>query len=485
MNEMPKSSGSNKTATSRGRTVLIACAALALITIQVIDWSLSRFDRKLSDNHIKYIGIPFSSLGVTSIKNAVLIPAEGPDPIPHEIIENLRGQDPRPIDPLCRPTSQVIITKDDFGHERNNGGPIIMQSLSLDGKPKTVGGDEYYVTYTDGPGNGKWSIWNPSAPDAVARIVDLDDGRYELHFVQPQGPTINGPRLPISMLEGQGGKLDIHLEYTCSVGSLWPPAKANWVDGGHINSHWEAQLDASMVPSIEINEDRPMPQRFGYELKRYRTIHSVGNSMIRTFVLSPGALKRRTNIGVGPNNPAPLNLDTLPTWLRIVAELHHEESMDSEDIALLLGSGMWDLVHGTDENMDNHLLAVELYINKIRLLVPRADIYWKSMTATHTFAYNKTFVSDSLIERARESLRYVSRSRAQDFHEAQVKLMQRLNVPVIDMFNMTFDAAEWHSLNDALHFNPEFNDYLMDYFYPRDDAPLPLSPNLPSLLASV
>jgi len=466
---MLKSSFSNKTSTSRGRTVLIVCAALALIAVGVVDWSLPTFDRKLSDNHIKYIGVPSSSVGSTSGKCAVLIPTEGPDQIPHEIIENLRRQDPGPIDPLCRPTSQVIITKDDCVYERNNGGPIIMQSLSLDGKPKTVGGDEFYITYTQGLGNGKWSMFNHYSPDAVARIVDLDDGRYELHFVQPVGPTINGPRLPLSMVEGQGGKLDIHLEYTCGVGALWPPAKSNWVDGGSIYTNWEAEVDASMVPSIEMKEDRPMPQQFGYEWSRYKSIHSVGNSMIRTFVYGTNGIRRQKNMGQGPNNANPLNLNTLPKWLRVIKKLDTEESVNSGDSALLLGSGMWDMLMGTDENMDNHLEAVEKYIRGIRIMAPLADIYWKSMTATHMYVYNKTFVSGGLIERARKTLRYNSRNRAQAFYEAQAKLMQRLDVPLIDMFNMTFDAGEWHVLNDAAHFKSEFNDYLMDYFYPIDN----------------
>ena len=71
-----------------------------------------------------------------------------------------------------------------------------------------------------GPGNGKWSIRNLSALDTVTHIVDLDDGKYEFHFVQPVRPTINGSCLPISMVEGQGGKIDIHLDYACGVGAL-------------------------------------------------------------------------------------------------------------------------------------------------------------------------------------------------------------------------------------------------------------------------
>ena len=95
-------------------------------------------------------------------------------------------------------------------------------------------------------------------------------------------------------------------------------------------------------------------------------------------------------------------------------------------------------------------------------MAPLADIYWKSMTATHILSYNKTFVAKEIVERARKTLRYNSMNRALVFYEAQVKLMRRLDVPLIDMFNTKFDAGEWHILNDASHFKIEFNDYLMD-----------------------
>merc|ERR1719491_2033126 len=101
---------------------------------------------------------------------------------------------------------------------------MIMQSLALDGTPKRVGGDEFYVTYTEGATVSTPYVnnyWIPKSPDAVARIVDLDDGRYEFHFFQPLGPTLKGgpfrggPRLPISMLKGHGGTIAVHLEFTC------------------------------------------------------------------------------------------------------------------------------------------------------------------------------------------------------------------------------------------------------------------------------
>merc|ERR1740139_713935 len=96
--------------------------------------------------------------------------------------------------------------------------------------------------------------------------------------------------------------------------------------------------------------------------------------MIRTFVCGADGIRRQKNMGEGPRYAEPLNLDTLPTWLSLIEKLDAEESVNSGDSALLLGSGMWDMARGTDENMDNHLEAVEKYIRGIRIMAPLADI---------------------------------------------------------------------------------------------------------------
>jgi len=235
------------------------------------------------------------------------------------------------------------------------------------------------------------NIWIPKSPDAVVRIVDLDDGRYGLHFIQPFGPTLNGrPRLPISMLKGQGGMIAVHLEYTCGVGALWPHAESNWADGGSIGSHWEAEVDASMVPPITGVEDYSLPQQFGDRCKEYKSIHAVGNSIFRQWITKPDHnIVRRSNMEEGTieatRSGCALSLRTLPTWLKIVDQSIKEQSVNCKGCALILGSGIWDLVYGKEPNMESHLVAVEQYIKRVRVMAPLADIYWKSITAVHKY----------------------------------------------------------------------------------------------------
>jgi len=71
----------------------------------------------------------------------------------------------------CPATSQVRISFDPQHGDKN----VILKSYSIDGEPKTEGGDEYYITYSDKTDN--------DFVDAVAYLGDMGDGTYVLDFV--------------------------------------------------------------------------------------------------------------------------------------------------------------------------------------------------------------------------------------------------------------------------------------------------------------
>jgi hypothetical protein len=111
------------------------------------------------------------------------------------------------FDPLanCSVTSQVRIIQ--------KRSQWIIQSIDANGNDKTVGGDEFYVTYRDSkrPQDGE--------DTAVALIKDLENGSYALDFVTtPMDPD------PAD-LTGMGN-LTVHFEYTCSIGRAHQPMKA-------------------------------------------------------------------------------------------------------------------------------------------------------------------------------------------------------------------------------------------------------------------
>jgi len=440
-----------------GRRTLVACTALALATIQVINWSVFQNDdfknspRQLSSNKSD------SSNPKSPVRKwTLLIPADGPDPHPQEVIDAIRRQDPGPLDPLCSTTSQVMITNPKHLH-KNGFGPMKLLSLNAEGKPKTIGGDEYYVTYT---ANEKRHDYQ--SPDAVAHIIDLEDGSYELHFVQPIGPNVNDKPRPTSAFESEVGLLEINLEYTCGIGAFSPPSKSNWITGGYIQSHWEAVVESPMIPSITMAKDRPMPQEFGSKFRNYDGIYAVGNSLMRMWVM-----ENRPNFYYSADYLFPLNMDTLAGWFTTIDTLlqEHPEAKGG-NCAIVLGSGVWDTVMG-EASMESHIEAMEKYIEGVKTRAPLADIYWKSMTGLHVSVFRESGVMGN-IKTARDRLRYLSRSRAKAIYQAQIEVVERMKIPYLDMYNMTYEAQEWHNKNDALHYQYKFNEFLMDYFYPDD-----------------
>ena len=69
----------------------------------------------------------------------------------------------------CSVTSQVKIVRSCPYWE--------LQAIAEDGTPKEIGGDEFYVTYTDDFVN------DTDKPSAVAHVTDQQDGTYRLEFV--------------------------------------------------------------------------------------------------------------------------------------------------------------------------------------------------------------------------------------------------------------------------------------------------------------
>jgi len=452
---------------------LIVCATLAFITIQVVDRSIiERTSRQLLGNTNENPPVAITNNPQPVVRDvALLLPADGPDPNPQKIIEDLRSQDPTPINPLCSATSRIRITNTKTGKD-GVPGSMIFQTIALDGKLKTVGGDEYYVKYT-----GKSRTYGLS-PDAVAHITDLDNGQYELLFVQPYVPVysgstwLNGLRRHVIVVDEQAGKLEVSLDYTCGIGKLWPPAKNKWIDGGSINSHWEVEVNSSMVPSITMTKDRALPQQFGSNFGNYDAIYAVGDSLMRQFVNDEALgrdnpILRRSNFFINPHGVA-LNMKSLRGWAWQIDKLLKEHpDVNNGNSAIVLGSGVWDLAL-SDESIESHIEALGKYIKSVQHRAPLAHIYWKSMTGVHISVFDEASVRPEWLGPARDRLKYCSRSRAKELYEAQAEVMQKMEIPVLDMFNLTFEAEEWHVGNDALHYQPKFNDFLMNYFYSPD-----------------
>ena len=67
-----------------------------------------------------------------------------------------------------------------------------------------------------------------------------------------------------------------------------------------------------------------------------------------------------------------------------------------------------------------------------------------------------------------ERLMYVSNSRVKALYDAQMKLMEKLDVPVLDVYNYTYEQAYHSKPNDAIHFMDFVHTNILDELYPDD-----------------
>lgn len=365
----------------------------------------------------------------------------------------------------CKATSQVKISFD----SKNS---VMLSTFDEDGVEKKQGGDEFYITYsaastTDGSSN-------IVAPDAVAHVKDLDNGRYILELVQPLLP-FEVERLESDILSG--GTFTVVLQYTCGLGSYMPPTKATWGHGGAINTKWYAKFPEGFLPPITMARDRPLPESFGKEMASYRAIYTIGDSLMHQFIGGTYQgekmdTRRRDNLSYASMLGLPLKSSTLEIFVRKAKSLARDNGFEGNkgsDCALLLGSGVWDVLANNEDqqpNFDDHLEALRKYMLAVQEFT-NAKIYWKSMTGLHIHSTNgANIIGSPGVER----VRYLSASRAKMLHDAQIQLMEDLNIPVLDMYNFTYEAADQSLPGDGRHFNGELNERMMDFFYPIEKS---------------
>ena len=397
------------------------------------------------------------------VKFELVLPPCKPDPEPQAILDEKFLQDQTPFKealldgPVCPATSQVRIV---FDPQRSDG-PVILKSYNVDGEPKTNGGDEYYITYSM-PENEK------GYPDAVAHSKDLGDGTYELQFVQPLLPGPDDKSRPAAI--SGGGTVSVILQYTCGLGGLMPPTKAGWSTGGAVNRLWKAKVDASVVPPVVMARDRStVPEQYGFAFSNYKNAFSVGDSLMSQFIGGdrryPDDHQRRSNMEVGIHVGQSLRAETLDAFLGKVRYLIRGRDLygsKGSNSALILGSGVWDILDNEkwQPSFDDHMEAVKQYIQAVQEMTD-AQIYWKSMTAMHINIVTSPLGFDRV--------RYMSSTRAKSIYDKQVELMRELNIPVLDMYSLTYEAQEHTRRGDGRHYSVFFNDVLMDYFYPTNE----------------
>jgi hypothetical protein len=275
-------------------------------------------------------------------------------------------RDKSDYDPLanCSVTTQARIIQ--------NSPQWILQSVDANGNDKTVGGDEFYVTYTDNkrPENGNHT--------AAALITDLENGSYALDFVttpmDPDSGNITGV-----------GTLTVHFEYTCNIGRARQPTKADWKFGG-----------ATLIRHSRSNITQPPIRAFQFppsdiDFSPFDLVVSFGDSMMETFVRGRGRpwpyLRKKTNYRTNTN--LELHSTTLDDMLTKMRIWHGKQHLRNRaiDVALLLGSSAWDITEPhpnatiTRPEFSDHLDTCRRFVIKVQALYPNVTVMWKAPAA--------------------------------------------------------------------------------------------------------
>ena len=386
------------------------------------------------------------------------------------------------IQSACSLTSQVELVIDSPIGATNNGGNSsntitnssttrwILYSRSRNGIAKSVGGDEYYVIYTD---EAHESLGTPTA---VARVVhDSADGKYQLNF---SSLSFIDDRLRTTPMNGTG-RVDIYLEWSCGLGMLHPPLKESWYTGGMTNAYWNRTgipAPTDMYLFEPPNNSKKQQQQSGGVSSRinlgiYNAVVNVGDSTMVQFVsrnYCQGLFQR--NIKCKRPSYTPYYTSRTNITLEKVNEAKDDLLDPTKRVAILLGSNAWDVTADHEyltlygPSMNEFVQAARLVIHDIRSLYPNATIYWRSGGALHPHRL-LGYTGDGEWYDIRRGT-YFSNSRARFHHQLEKKLMEELGVPFLDIFEATNLCAHKHKLpSDGLHYIPPFNKVMLNWFY--------------------
>ena len=392
---------------------------------------------------------------VSSNQRLVILFPNEPDPIPLKRVQSaLRTNNGTVWDPVtlqylqqdCPVTSQFQLdrTHDDFW---------ILRTLSIHGLPKTMGGDEFYITYqgTDGT-------------LAVAVTTDQLDGSYHLNFHHV--PLEFTP----SMKQGKNNKnhnrndslLTIELEYSCGIGHYAPPQKRLWSAGGAVKTNYTL----SGIPApLTIHPFLPPNQEYDIDLDQYDFVHAFGDSLMEQFVSQHGEYFHSNSMFHENINMA-LHKQSVSAFLREIhadVKLRLKTLKSHQTLALLLGSSTWDILAdnvGQGPTFDNHRHALRQLIQQLQQTLPaNVHLFWKSATAVHV--HQVQGVDWFHIAR----IVYMASSRAHDLYIYQKEIMEELQVPFLDIYHATYlSAAHLHD-GDGRHYRPELNSFMLNWFY--------------------
>ena len=349
----------------------------------------------------------------------------------------------------CSITTQVRILRLD--------SQWLLQSIDAKGKDKGVGGDEFYITYTDDFERNS-GIIEPKAT-AVALITDREDGTYLLDFVTtPMNPKPGN-------LTG-AGILTMYYQYSCGIGRMYQPIKDSWHGGGSSMTSFSTE---TIEPPFRTFHP---PPNHGIDLSVFNLTISFGDSLMDRLV-SHKQVPHRPNLSFRLSVKSELSTKALPDIIRKLKKWHQHGlgNTSNTSVALILGSSMWDILQ--PENIQgpyftDHLNGTRQLVETIRQLYPTVTLFWKAPSAAHPhrIALEECHQQPTCLSRTR----YLSNSRIDYLYRQQMRLMMdELLVPVLDVYEASYLSADWTRPGDGRHFVPAYNKKVLSWFYPPDN----------------
>ncbi|CAJ1946238.1 unnamed protein product [Cylindrotheca closterium] len=357
------------------------------------------------------------------------------------------------VEVRCDPSSWSLRTRDDHGKEKQKGG------------------DEMYVRYEEffHTDDGERVV----SLQAVAFIKDNGDGSYDLSF----STTPWYPDMSTDEESEHDRELIIYIEYSNHIGTLPPPQKSKWENGGY--THKKYSCRPHQRPPMQAFKP-PFTKGNCMNLSDFDQVFAFGDSTMDQFVRQrpnkKGKYYFQPKLKVGEKMRLPMNSETTDTHLQLLDEQFGPElkaSTSSDSTALILGSCLWDILDYQDtlqgSDYANHTEACRNYIEEIQKRYPNVTLVWKSPMAVHIHWVDL----DRLIQHEQDTatlfgvdrVRYMSASRSKFLYQLQTKLMKELQIPVLDLFDATYLSADKLYPSDGRHYRPELNRKMLQWFY--------------------
>jgi hypothetical protein len=383
------------------------------------------------------------------------IPPGGPDPVPlQRVVQAIKDGFDLPV--TCQIEVQITKLSSDIQWR--------LQTFDGRGCAKNVGGDEFYITFH----TSRHCIAGNHRPIATAVTTDLDNGQYILQFVSsPMNQSI-------ADLLKKPTFLSVHFQYSCHIGHLSPPIKDSWLNGGCTHTVYLCPLPFESAIELRRMYHPPIqsfqPPHPAHYLDEFDAILAFGDSVMEHLVASRRSNRGSTSAELNSNIwwnqdykvAMPLSTRTLPVMLEMLKSAIDQfqndcRGLESRKTALLLGSGMWDIlasdcssltsnVHGDSAtNIDSidhslyfqdHIDAMKQYLSSIHAGAFDA-IFWLSPASVHihrVHLFEELYAKN--IEHKINRVRYMSSSRTKALYELRGALWDELHFIIVAVETM-------------------------------------------------